>query len=217
MIPINSYEGLINILSKACSPSKNRCLVALLFADSGFEIVKKEILPFIKRFNVRSGKSTHFFFAGYVSEGARSYYKDSEFVLEGPYSRKWYFSALAFENIRRDLEKHSKWKYSGGVDFLLLDAVRNSSSNELDLQFDKVVSFELVQARETKRVEVLSKFFEEIFRYSEENLTIDDISDTKLLPFCIKIAEGTLKRFLPDGTIDAFKEANQYAVLDIRK
>jgi len=167
MIPINSYEGLIQSLNAVSSPSINRCLVALLFADSGFELVKKEIFPFLERFNVRSANLTHFFFAGYVAEHRSSYYKDSKFVLEGPGSRKWYFSATAFEDIRRDLEKHSKWQFSGGVDFLLLDAVRSSSSKKLDFQFDKVVSFDLLQARETKRLEVLSKFFEEIFRYSE--------------------------------------------------
>jgi hypothetical protein len=167
MLPVDlhSYDELINMLNKLCSDKVNRCLVAFLFADSGFELVKKEIFPFLKRFNARSGYLTHFFFVGYIRESLTSQYKDSECVLEGsPDSEKWYFSAEAFEKFRCELEARTTWKYSGGVDFLLLDAVRNdplysNGSRSLVLNFDRVVSFDLVDARESRRIPILSKFW----------------------------------------------------------
>jgi hypothetical protein len=64
---------------------------------------------------------------------------------------------------------------------------------------------------------VLSKFFEQIFRYSRENLNTSDLSDDQLIPLCSRVGEGVVKRFLPEGTLEALKRAGQYAVKDLRK
>lgn len=225
-VDLHSYDELVNMLNRVCSDKVNRCLVAFLFADSGFDLVKKEIFPFLKRFNARSGYLTHFFFVGYIRESLTWNYKGSERVLEGgPDSEKWYFSAEAFEKFRRELEAHTKWKYSGGVDFLLLDAVRNNpldpkGSHSLVLNFDQVVSFDLVDAREAKRIPILSKFFEEVFRYSEEKreeVKTTRYSNKQLLPLCISVAEGAIKTVIPGYIVDGIRNAKQFAIQDLRR
>lgn len=225
-VDLHSYDELIYRLNRVCSDKVNRCLVAFLFADSGFDLVKKEIFPFLKRFNTRSGYLTHFFFVGYIRESLAWNYMDSECVLEGGSdSEKWYFSAEAFEKFRSELEARTSWKYSGGVDFLLLDAVRNNplDSNEkhsLILNFDQVVSFDLVDARESKRIPHLSKFFEGVFRCSEEKreeAKTTKYSDKQLLPLCISVAEGAIKTVIPGYVVDGIKNAKQFAVQNLSR
>lgn len=224
-VDLHSYDELVGMLNRVCSDKVHRCLVAFLFADSGFDLVKKEIFPFLKRFNARSGYLTHFFFVGYIRESLTWHYKDSELILEGPDSEKWYFSVEAFEKFRRELEHRTKWKYSGGVDFLLLDAVRNNlldpnENRPLVFNFDQVVSFDLVDARESKRLPILSKFFEEIFRYSEdkrEEAKIINYSDKQLLPLCLSVAEGAIKTVIPGYVVDGIKNVKQYSVQNLSR
>jgi hypothetical protein len=223
MIPLNSFQGLDDILNKVCPAEKNRCLVALLFADNGFPLVKQEILPFLNRFHVRSARFTHFLFAGYVSNVSENSadFKNCSFAVEAYNQRKWYFNATAFEKIRKDLENLTSWKYSGGVDFLLFDAVREpTSGNKLCLQFDQVVFFELSEAREKNQIPVLSKFFEELFRYSENNeATIIDYSNSHMLPICASVTEGILKKLIPnyDALAKGFQKGKLFAVKDFRR
>ncbi len=107
---------------------------------------------------MRSKYSTHFFFAGYHSESDCSFYhistnpeyKDIDLVVQGPGARKWYFRATVFDNVCNELEKVTNWHFSGGVDFLLLDAVRSSPKEEIKPKFDEVISFDLLSARGNK-------------------------------------------------------------------
>ena len=224
-VDLHSYDENVGMLNEVCSDKVNRCLIAFLFADSGFDLVKKEIFPFLKRFNARSGYLTHFFFVGYIRESLASRYKDSECVVEGPDSEKWYFSVEAFEKFRRELEDRTKWKYSGGVDFLLLDAVRSNlldsnKNSPLVFNFDQVVAFDLVDARECKQLPILSKFFEGIFRYSEdkrEEAKIRNYSDKQLLPLCVSVAEGAIKTLMPGYVIDGIKNVKQYSVRNLSR
>jgi len=222
MIPLNSYEGLTSRLNVICPKRLNRCLVGLLFADPGHDLTKKELIPFINRFNLRSQDFTHFFFAGYVVERETHLYRDCVFVTAGPGGLKWYFSAKAFENIRRDFETITKWQFSGGVDLVLVDAIRQQSewgTTKFILNFDEAVSINLIAARDDKLIPSLSEFFEPLFRNAETpgQSPIYAVSDNQVRVICTSVAKALVKHFLSKEAVVEFEKSKVLAVRNLSR
>ncbi|MFC1750945.1 hypothetical protein ACFL2V_19305 [Pseudomonadota bacterium] len=194
MYPVNSYDGITQRLSQKYWESEGRHLTGIVFAHPGFKIVKDEIIPFIRKYHLRSGDHVHFFFSGYLThdEGKDDYmgYGDCEEIDGGAEGDNWYFSDAAFENLRSDIEKLSKWKHSGGVDLLLLDGIYKDSYmyRGFDLDFSQVVSINLAESREEKIIPMIPSFFEDIFRYADQTrheASIWDYSDKQIPNLCV--------------------------------
>jgi hypothetical protein len=220
MIPLNSYEGLTWRLDRICQASQRSCLVGILFADPAFELTKKEIIPFLHRFDVRSQSFTNFFFAGYVIQNEAPQYPDAFYVTDGPGGLQWQFSVEAFEKIRRDLESHTRWQYSGGVDLLLVDATRDRNKySRMELCWDRSLPFDLSAARDSKRIPQLPQFFEPLFRKAEsEHATpIMAVSDNALGPMCASVAKALVAHFTSKEAVAEFEKAQLFAVRDLAR
>lgn len=221
MIPLNTYKGLLSRLDVICPNDVNHCLVALLFADPGFDLVKKEVIPFLHRYNARSGPRVNFFFAGFITDAETWQYRDAMFITKGPNNLNWSFSAEAFECIRREFEQETKWRYSGGVDFILFDGHRKGPKHEnsMNLFLDEVVTMNLLEGREQKILPPISQLFEEIFRFAENKgskSTVFGFSDAKILGLCRTIAEGAIDACLPKDVAKAFREGRAYSVRNLK-
>ena len=215
MFPANSYEGVIQRLNISRG---ERCLVGLLFAHRGFRLVKREILPFVGRFHLRSGDHVHFFFAGYLDKEGKRLLKYSDAKRVGSWLKNstWYFSEIAFESLRRDIESHSQWRHSGAVDLLLLDAIWEHDRGTF-LDFSTTISLNISREREEKRLPELSSFFETIFRYAEasDSTTTWRYSDDRLPSLCASVLERGLASMVPGFVFESAKEANMFAVRDM--
>jgi CRISPR associated protein Cas1 len=87
----------------------------------------------------------------------------------------WKFSDEAFNEIRRVIEYWTKWKYSGTVDLVLANALRDGR-----LIFSNTVCIDLSRAKEQKAIDSVEEFFEKVFQFCESYKGYDptwDFSD----------------------------------------
>ncbi len=187
-------------------------MVGILFAHPAHQIVKNEILPFLSQMDIRSDSYIDFHFAGYIEKSEMKNHKDSISLKQKISQKHIYFSESLFLKMRKEIEKDTKWKHSGGVDFLLIDVLRVYESPALD--FSKCIEIELSIARENKVLPTLSIFFESIFKYAEENGTkTTQFSDNKIPSLAI----STFEKLLDKSLFSLYEKGRVYAVKNLAK
>ena len=93
----------------------------------------KEILNSLEYFHFRTGKTINFYLPGYGAYWPRTEYSDRKVVeIDGV---KWFFSNEKFVQYIEDLEKYSKWEYSGESELLLIELKEGKLSYKCMLQF----------------------------------------------------------------------------------
>ena len=204
----------------------DREMIGIIFAHPEHNIVKEEILPFYNHMDLRSGKHVDFFFAGYtdrVTEDAidrvtdYAIYREIADAVEIEMAfggGSIFFSEKLFLDFIKEIESDSKWKRTGGVDFLLLDVVKKKSLIGPELDFSKCIEIELSIAREEKRIPMLSIFFESIFKFSEQaskNKKTWSLSDNQIP----SLALTTLESIIPAGLFRLYKNGSIYAVRNL--
>jgi len=187
-------------------------MVGILFAHPAHQIVKNEILPFLSQMNIRSDSYIDFHFAGYIEKSEMKNHKDSIALKQKISQKHIYFSESLFLKMRKDIEKDTKWKHSGGVDFLLIDVLRVHEAPALD--FSKCIEIELSIARENQVLPTLSIFFESIFKYAEEHGTkTTQFSDNKIPSLAI----STFEKLLDKSLFSLYEKGKVYAVKNLAK
>ena len=94
----------------------------------------KEILNSLEYFHFRTGKTINFYLLGYGAYWPRTEYSDRKEVVEID-GVKWFFSNEKFVQYIEDLEKYSKWEYSGESELLLIELKEGKLSYKCMLQF----------------------------------------------------------------------------------
>ncbi|MCA9994209.1 MAG: hypothetical protein KDE56_00595 [Anaerolineales bacterium] len=196
MIPAYSFEQIERELSYQSQQYKKTRIAGLLFARPGSSIAQTEIIPDLEYFHYRSGNDVHFFCGGYSAY--KDIYDDNLPVIKIN-GIQWYFSANKFNELRKQIENSTIWKYSGGVDLLLQNVKNSAETATLDLK--STVLFPLEKMKRDGVIVSVSGFFEEIFRFAEEYLGgnaveefIDppDVGNIKLAPSNIGILFGRM-------------------------
>jgi len=186
-------------------------MVAILFAHPAHQIVKNEILPFLSQMNIRSADYIDFHFAGYIDKAEAKKYKDAVKLKQKISKKKIYFSEILFLEMRKDIEKETKWKHSGGVDFLLIDVIKENSPT---LDFSNCIEAELSIARENKIIPTLSIFFESIFKYAQENGGKTSKFSNGRIP---NLALDAFSKLLDNGLFSLYEKGKIYAVRNLAK
>ncbi len=220
MIPLNSYSGIEYRLNQVCPKKLKCCIVGILFANPHHNLVKEEFLPFLKQFDLDSQGFTHIFFAGYISEKEKHSYEDAEYVLQGPNGINWYFSHKAFKNIQEEFHSMTTWHFSGGVDLLLFDAIRDSSQHwhsQLSLNLNRAVILDLLRARNKGDLPHICQFLTPVFQEAKqhEGTCIARIQQLGLIEGRQSVIEFFLKMFIPYDIIQALKSSFLYIARDI--
>ncbi|MBN2589880.1 MAG: hypothetical protein JXA96_08450 [Sedimentisphaerales bacterium] len=214
--PINSIDGIVRYLKKNLPPDSRRMMTGILFAHPDIELSKKEILPLLPRYHVRSDKWFHLFFPGYDMKNSGSSFPATPYKCV--YKKNLLFSEDYYNKTRRDLENISKWIYSGGVDLLLVDAIQNHTDHPLDL--GHCIDIKLLVEREEGKLPHLSLFFERIFRYAEKhfpNSQTWNFSDSQIPNLVGSLAREALASCVPDNIASDVKRIEAYAVRDFRR
>lgn len=186
-------------------------MVGILFAHPAHQIVKNEILPFLTQMDIRSGDYIDFYFAGYIEKNEVKKHKDSILIKQKISQKHIYFSESLFLKMRKDIEKDTRWKHSGGVDFLLIDVIRIDSPR---LDFSNCIETELSIARENKVLPTLSIFFESIFKYAQENENkITQFSDQQIPSLAI----STFAKLLDKSLFSLYERGKIYAIKNLAK
>lgn len=130
----------------------------------------KNILNSLEYFHFRTGKSVNFYLPGYGAYWPKADYPDGKIVtvIDGV---NWSFSNQMFAQFISQLEKYSKWQYSGESELLLVELKNGILSYENMMQFhlDNMIRDNVIQS--------VHQFFEQLFRICSDKETLNQISN----------------------------------------
>lgn len=128
------------------------------------------------------------------------------------------FSAEAFDRFRQDIERRSRWRYSGEADLLLMNGERGVDVRSASLDFGSTIVCDLDRMIRDTAIHSVRRFFEDVFRFAEAIETPDPtwgFSDE----MGTRTASSALKRvilsLLPKGLGGDYRCAEHFAVRDV--
>lgn len=164
----------------------------------------KSILNSLEYFHFRTGKTINFYLPGYGAYWNDTY-PDGKVVTE--INRvKWSFSNEMFTEFLSDLEKYSKWKYSGESELLLVDLKKGI------LSFDKIMQFHLDNMIRDNVIYSVHQFFEQLFRVCQDKETLNQVSNAFGLDKAKQITKERILDKLPVGLGNIFTQEKYFCV-----
>jgi hypothetical protein len=125
-------------------PDRRVRLVGVLFAPPTAPLARDDLLPRLDEFNTRSANHIDLFWAGYGRYwGPLAPIDTKEIPGQDP---PWLYSQGLFEAFREQLEHEIRWRYSGEVDLLLMNASYDKDRQVAQLQLTDVVAVDLARA-----------------------------------------------------------------------
>lgn len=94
----------------------------------------KDILNSLEYYHFRTGHSINFYLPGYGAYWTEEEYPDGKVVTEIA-GVKWSFSNQRFVEFIEDMEKYSKWRYSGESDLIFAEVKNGRLSYERAMEF----------------------------------------------------------------------------------
>lgn len=184
------------------NPNYKIRMIGFLFARPKSNLAQTQIIPNLEYFHHRSGKNIDFYCAGYGKywEGFISEIPDQQEVTHNK-SINWLFSNQKFDEFRKEIEERTKWIYSGSSDLILCNTYLNDGQEPI-IDFSQVFLCDLEKMISNKAILSVERFFEDIFKYSEnpdENNPVAsfvNLKDIKGVGYSIKkIVTGLLNKY----------------------
>lgn len=164
----------------------------------------KSILNSLEYFHFRTGKTINFYLPGYGAYWNDTY-PDGKIVTEIN-GVKWSFSNEMFTEFLSDLEKYSKWKYSGESELLLVDLKKGI------LSFDKIIQFHLDNMIRDNVIYSVHQFFEQLFSVCQDKETLNQVSNAFGLDKAKQITKERILDKLPVGLGNIFTQEKYFCV-----
>ncbi|MEP9320439.1 hypothetical protein ABKS89_25060 [Pseudomonas sp. LABIM340] len=219
MNPVCDYQSLLERLDARFRydlsiTGKNSLLIGICFARPSSQLAKSDIIPQIPDWHYRSGNSADFFFAGF-SDHPRD---ESSVELDLVVQRRWYYNSRAFNEFRRDIEERTSWQYSGASDLILCVAKWDRRREQAKIDFSLAIACQLDSMKDTKAFASVEQYFEEIFRYAENNHlapNIVELSDRLGAQRAGQELKRAVLSLLPSQVGSAFDRIAPHAVKNI--
>jgi hypothetical protein len=192
-------------------------MIGLLFARPTDPFAKQNILPELDYFSSRSGHHIDFFCVGYTRTALDKKLQESLPTITIK-NQKWWFDNIGFDKVRGELERDSKWKYSGGTDLVLANARSAPAGNYIDCR--AAISCSLEQMQSDKAFNNVREFFEKIFKYAETpnaQKPTYGLSDDLGKGVALSAIKKMVFRLLPEGLADDYAKARHFVVTDFTK
>lgn len=220
MLPAYSFTDVNNSLRHEMSPTernRNIKLAGIVFCQPHSKFAKEEILPALRYFHGRSGPCVNFYFVGYYP-GQEGHPNDIK--VESPIAgSEWIFSPEAFNEFRTELERSTSWQYSGGADFILVNAQFNSDPEGSCLDFGSAIAVNFDRLAQEVPSFNVGIFFENIFKSAESRSQFDIVSRISNKEGN-KLIHGAIKHIvlsvLPSSFQREARAAFNYVVTDLR-
>lgn len=139
-------------------------LVGLVFCRPQSRLAREEVIPHIPYFHARSAERAILFFSGFADHKT----EHGQLILEETDDRPaWWYDDYGFNALRREIEEATSWRYSGGTDLILTNAVFDREAGRSSLAFESAIAANL---DEMKRDEVFVEapmFFERVFQFAD--------------------------------------------------
>jgi hypothetical protein len=169
---VSSYNHLVDLLKYSFQyeelDNNNSRVAGLLFARPD-SFTQDEILSGIDYFNNRSGKTIDFFCIGYQPD----FFDPKSPVMATVDGNNWAFNSKIFNDLRKQTEERTTWKYSGSVELVLFNSYFDTKTDSVKLDFSEALSIDLKKAKDSKLITSVGEVFEKIFAISE-NITTDN-------------------------------------------
>lgn len=193
-------------------------MIGLLFARPTDPFAKEHIVPELDYFSVRSGHNIDFFCIGYTKKP-----RDKRIENTPPVAIvrnvQWWFDNSKFDNVRTEIERESKWVYSGESELVLANA-RSVYLDKTEIDYSSAICCRLEKMKDDKAIESVREFFEKIFRYSEYPKP-DDPTFGMSDEFGKRVLCGTIRKIvfslLPKGLADDYNKAEHFVISDLSK
>lgn len=203
MRAVDSYDILIEYLKDGPPVPVPQWMCGLLFAPPNTP-VGKSILDRLDDWHHRSGKNFTFFCIGYLdhdefNEG-RAVGELSE--LTGPGVRQFYYSARAFDDIRRNIERQSRWRYSGEADLLLANVIIPKPDGTPALALDDILALDIDKLVAEGVYASAARLMERVCRAADESMlkgrriAIENFSDKEFTRVLLKKTLGSVVKYL---------------------
>ena len=164
----------------------------------------KDILNSLEYYHFRTGKLVNFYLPGYGAYW-NSDYTDSKIVTTID-NVNWSFSNQMFALFIEDLEKNSKWQYSGESELLLVDL------KEGNLSYEKMMQFYLDKMIRDGVIYSVDQFFEELFRICKDKDSLNQISNAFGMNKAKQVSIDALLDKLPLGLGNVFIQEKYFCV-----
>lgn len=185
----------------------------ILIAPRFSKVVQDEIIPRIGYLDHRSEQHVHFYCAGYGGYWHKDLIPDMEEIGRGKYEDDtmipWSFSQKLFGQFVDELERDTKWKYSGNVELILLDP---------QVDFSKALILDVEAMVRDGVIGSSTELFEAIIRYCKRaagNPSAYDFSDLQGVKEVGKGAIDLLLSALPKPVRGIWQRGKHYAVKNL--
>ena len=169
----------------------------------------KDILNSLEYYHFRTGKLVNFYLPGYGAYW-NSDYPDSKIVTTID-NVSWSFSNQMCALFIEDLEKNSKWQYSGESELLLVDLKEGNLSYEKMMQFylDKMIRDGIIYS--------VDQFFEDLFRICKDKDSLNQISNAFGMNKANQVSIDVLLDKLPLGLGNVFIQEKYFCVKNMER
>lgn len=209
MIDVLTYQAMLDKIRENISEKKiEDNYVGILFTRPDLDTGKK-ILNSLEYYHHLTGKSVNFYLPGY---GAYWYgaYPDGKVVTEID-GVQWSFSNKEFVKFVEDIEKNSKWGYSGESELLLVNIERGVPSYEVILQFhlDSMLRDNVIYS--------IPAFFQELSRLFKNKQSLIEISDSLGADKTIKILKDKFLQSIPYEMGDVITQEKYFCIRNMKR
>lgn len=170
----------------------------------------KTILDSLEYFHFRTGKSVNFYLPGYGAYWPKSDYPDGKVVtvIQGV---NWSFSNEMFAKFISELEKYSKWQYSGESELLLVE-LKNGI-----LSYEGMMQFHLDNMIRDGVINSVHQFFEQVFRMCSDKETLNQISNAFGVDKLKQISKEKILEKLPLDLGKVFMQEKYFCVKNMTR
>lgn len=200
MLEAVTYQGMLNHIreNEICED-----IIGILITRPDLE-VGKSIMDSLNYYHHITGKDINCYLPGY---GAYWYgtYRDGKSIskIEGV---DWSYSDKMFVNFIRDMEKYSKWEYSGESELLLLEY------KDGVLSFDGMLRFYLDGMLRDNVITSVSAFITKLSKGCKRNRDLENISDFLGKKEFVNVTKQTILDKLPTYLSDIVKHEKYFCV-----
>jgi hypothetical protein len=190
-------------------------MVGLLFAPPEVRLARDEIVPGLDYFHHRSGDNIDFFCGGYRRYGYEVRRGEREVTKDEP---PWIFSTSSFEAFREEIQRLTRWRYSGEADLLLMNGISGGEADTAHLDFSSAITCDLDRMIRDKAISSVRRFFEEVFQFAEKASGTDPtwgFSDHQGLRAGGSALKRAILALLPRKLGDEYARAEHLAVRDL--
>lgn len=223
MIEANTYAGIIGHLDKFFKMNfraeSTARVIGLLFAPPHSEFADKAIVPRMNWYHVRADYHLFVYCVGYGAYLPKDEFPDliDATKIQGV---TWQYSDIVFDELRKEIQKRTKWKYSGEVDFLLVTAVWDAKRQQTEIDFSQSMVIVPDQAILDKAIKSFSQLFERLcdrLENANRQISTTRISDLEGLRLLAKEVLDSLIEQLPSLLRSIWKKGLHFKTTDLRR